>query len=43
MSYVFFNPDWNLLLLLLSAGKEISFNRIKKFSSIIYATTGIES
>jgi hypothetical protein len=42
MSCAFFDPDWNLLLFLLSAGKKISFNGIKKFNSIIYARTKTE-
>ena len=37
MSCAFFNPDWNVLLWLLSAGKKIFFNGIIKINSIIYA------
>jgi len=39
MSFAFFNPDWSLVLELLSAGKKISFNRIKRINGIIYAAT----
>ena len=37
MSSIFFNPDWNVLLWLLSAGKKIFFNGIIKINSIICA------
>jgi len=43
MSCAFFDPDWNLLLSLISAGNKISFNEINKFNSIIYARTETES
>ena len=43
MSCAFFNPDWNLLLQLLSAGKKIFLNGFEKISSIIYARNEIES
>ena len=42
MYCAFFNPDWNLLLQLLSVAKSIFFNRIHKIKSIIYARTVTE-
>ena len=42
MYCAFFNPDWNLLLQLLSVAKSIFFNRINQIKSIIYARTVTE-